>query len=356
MSTDEIVSIFSGRLRNARLIKGLSISEVSSRLNISRQAYSKYENGSSLPNSKVLIDLHRALNVSIDYLFRKTLFAPPLFEFRKKNQLKKSVIEQLKLQITDHVEKRIGLEDLLNIQVNSDLEALSARLKPIQDFQEISLLAAALRGQWNLGNEPINNIFSLLEKHGIITIKLDAPQGFDGAAAKITEYGNRPVIVVNRLVITERQRLIALHELAHLYLKFNDVEHSQIERLCQVFANEFLLPSARLDELVSERNVISVREIQSLQAEYGLPFDAIVYRLNLMGKLPDANYKRYFTRKNSDPDFKVITEKNIFFEYDSSALEHLVYQALGAAQITITQAAQLLNTSISDLNELGVIG
>ena len=83
MNQDESVRVFSKRLKNARLLKGLSALQVAESLHITRQAYSKYENGKSFPNSKILIDLHRILDVSIDYLFRKTSFEKLDFDFRR---------------------------------------------------------------------------------------------------------------------------------------------------------------------------------------------------------------------------------------------------------------------------------
>ena len=97
MDHDDSVKIFSKRLKNARLLKGFSALQVADNLHITRQAYSKYENGKSFPNSKILIDLHRILDVSIDYLFRKTSFEKLDFDFRKKTKLTKSRQEQIEL-------------------------------------------------------------------------------------------------------------------------------------------------------------------------------------------------------------------------------------------------------------------
>lgn len=355
MNQDESVRVFSKRLKNARLLKGLSALQVAESLHITRQAYSKYENGKSFPNSKILIDLHRILDVSIDYLFRKTSFEKLDFDFRKKTKLTKTRQEQIELEVFDLLEKRIEIEDLLNVKVVSDLEQLSAHLEPIKSSQEISLLASALRTQWGLGNDPIKNVSTLFENHGIITVRVADDNGFDGASSKIKEYGNRPVVIVNNNTITERQRFTAVHELAHLYLKFTDLESREIESLCNTFANEFLLPSPKLNEIFVPNGPIYVKEIQALQAEYGLSFDAIVYRLNSSKIISDSSLKRYFIRKNTNPNLKDISEKSLFSENGSFKYESLVFKALNEDVITSSQAAQYLNVSIEELGELGAV-
>ena len=349
------VTIFSKRLKNARLLKGLSAQQVADGLHITRQAYSKYENGKSFPNSKILIDLHRILDVSIDYLFRKTSFGKLDFDFRKKTKLTKTRQEQIELEVYDHLEKRIEIEDLLNVKVESDLELLSSPLEPIKSSQEISLLASALRANWGLGNDPIKNISTLFEKHGIITVGVSDNNGFDGAASKLKEYGNRPVVIVNKNVITERQRFTAVHELAHLYLKFSDLTNREIESLCNTFANEFLLPSPKLNEIFVPNSPIYIKEIQALQAEYGISFDAIVYRLNASKIISDSSLKRYFIRKNTNQDLKIISEKSLFSENGSFKYESLIFKALNEDVITASQAAQYLNVSIEELGELGAV-
>lgn len=355
MDNEDTTLLFSQRLKNARILKGLSAQEVADGLKITRQAYSKYENGKSFPNSKVLIDLHRILDVSIDYLFRKTSFGKLDFDFRKKAKLTKTRQQQIELEVADLLEKRLKIEDLLNITLESDLEKLSSNLNPIQSSQEISLAASALRTQWGLGNEPIKNITTLLENHGIITLRIKDDSGFDGASSKIKECKNRPIVVINSKTIIERQRFTAIHELAHLYLKFQNLDQTEIEKLCNVFANEFILPSPKLKEIFEPNGAIYIKEIQSLQAEYGISFDAIVYRLKHAKIITESSHRRYCIRKNKDTKFKQITEDSLFTENCSYKYENLVFKALNEEHITSSQAAQFLNVSMEELDELGAV-
>ncbi len=346
--------IFAERLKNARLLKGLSAQKVAQSIGISRQAYAKYEHGDALPNSTVLIKLHHVLDISIDYLFRKTYFSLLSFAYRKKSKLGKREQQQLELQIIDKLEQRIELEDLLDIKVATQLEELSASLKPISSEQEIAFLAGALRNQWKLGNDPIANIGALLEQHGIIFLAINAKSDFDGASCKISEYNNRPVVVVNSSMPPERQRFTALHELAHLYLKFEELLPEAIEKLCHVFASEFLLPFSKLGEFKEAGCPIYYKTIEVLQIEYGISFDAIIRRLKSTELISEKSYNHYWINKNKDCALREYAEASRFNEHYPLVYERLVYRALSEGKISLNQAAHYLNVSSFELETQGM--
>ena len=59
------LSIFSARLKNARVMKGLSMDELCSAMGnvVSKMAISKYENGQLAPNSGIIIALSKAASL-----------------------------------------------------------------------------------------------------------------------------------------------------------------------------------------------------------------------------------------------------------------------------------------------------
>ena len=64
--------IFAQHLKNARIMKGLSMDDLVRRMEhiISKMTISKYENCQLCPNSSVLISLSQALDLPVDYFFR----------------------------------------------------------------------------------------------------------------------------------------------------------------------------------------------------------------------------------------------------------------------------------------------
>lgn|GEM_PF-4063391 len=52
----------------------------------------------------------------------------------------------------------------------------------VQDETEVEQIALDLRGKWNLGLAPIENMVSLLEEHGIRVVFIQAADSFDACA------------------------------------------------------------------------------------------------------------------------------------------------------------------------------
>lgn len=62
--------MLSEKIRELRRTKGLSQEELAERLNVSRQAVSKWETGAAVPTTETLIELADCFGVSLDYLIR----------------------------------------------------------------------------------------------------------------------------------------------------------------------------------------------------------------------------------------------------------------------------------------------
>lgn len=97
--------IFSQRLKNARIMQGLSMDELCEVMGniVSKQAISKYENGKMLPNSTVLIQLANVLHTSIDYFFKPFQVKLEGIEFRKKAKLLSKEKAKIEEQVLDMV-------------------------------------------------------------------------------------------------------------------------------------------------------------------------------------------------------------------------------------------------------------
>lgn len=62
--------MLSEKIRELRRTKGLSQEELAERLNVSRQAVSKWETGAAVPTTETLVELADCFGVSLDYLLR----------------------------------------------------------------------------------------------------------------------------------------------------------------------------------------------------------------------------------------------------------------------------------------------
>ena len=81
---------FGEKLQTLRKQNGLSQEQLASQLNISRQAISKWELDSSLPDTENIIQLSNLFNVSIDYLLKDEIEDTDDGEINKSNMTESS--------------------------------------------------------------------------------------------------------------------------------------------------------------------------------------------------------------------------------------------------------------------------
>jgi Zn-dependent peptidase ImmA (M78 family)/transcriptional regulator with XRE-family HTH domain len=341
------LEVFSRRLKNARLMRGFSMEELSEKLELplSRMAISNYENMKSMPNSTILIALAKALNVSVDYFFRPFNLRVESINFRKKARLGQKQIDSLKEMIIDYAERYIEIESIC---------AIKSTFKPftaiyVKTKAEVIDAASKLRHIWCLGTDGIVNIIELLEEQGIKVLEIEAPSTFDGLSTIINN--EHIIVVLNSNLSPERKRFTALHELGHLILKFDDnIVQKEEEYLCHLFASEMLIPSSTFIQLIGEsRRDISYIELQSIQKHFGISCDALMYKAKSLGIISEHRHKGYYIEKNKHSNVKNIIEKSHYPEEKSMRFIRLVYRALSDELISFSKAASLLNKSLQEV-------
>ena len=209
--------------------------------------------------------------------------------------------------------------------------------------------AVELREKWNVGTDGIVNVIELLEEHGIKVMEIKAPDSFDGLSSMVNN--KYPVIVLNKNFSSERKRFTALHELGHILLTFkNSVSEKEEESLCNLFANEMLILERVFKGLFGEfRHDISYQELRSIQLQYGISCDALMYKAKDNGIISEQRYKTYYYQKNRSPEFKKMVEKSLYPSEVSNRFNRLVYNALSNELITVSKAASLLHQSVEQV-------
>jgi Zn-dependent peptidase ImmA (M78 family)/DNA-binding XRE family transcriptional regulator len=342
-----IKEIFGQRLLNARRQAGLSQDQLVEliRERVKKTAIAKYERGEMMPETEVIETLAKALNKSIDYFFRPFTVIVSDVAFRAKSSLGSKKAESLKNIIVSKIERYLELEKLLNMNSGFENPLKGIFIRTPEDVEKAAVKLAAA---WNLGSEGMWNVIGMLEDNGIKVIEIDADEDFDGYSA----YTNIviPVIVLRgKGSTTERKRLTALHETAHLLLRFEEgLADVEKERYCHRFAGAILMPSATLyRELGKFRSLITQRELGLLKDKYGISAKAIVvraYQLNIISKylyiklLSEINadkYERHIGSNNSH-------ERSIRFEM-------LLSRALSEGLISHNKAAELAGLTLDEL-------
>ena len=243
------------RIKSARIMSGLTLETVASELGISKQAVNRYEKGEVVPDSAKLISMAKLFSVNIDFFFRNFSVQIEVVNFRKKTAFSNKKQQALKEEIKLRLENYLFLEGLLGIDYAFE-NVLAQR--PVQHTSDAVKAAGLLREKWNIGSDPLHNIIQLLEDKEIKVIELDADNKFDGLATFAD--GKYPVIVINANFSVERKRFTLLHELGHILMPIQSIQNSEIEKFCNSFASELLLPiDMLLEEFGKKRKSINVQ-------------------------------------------------------------------------------------------------
>lgn len=343
------LSIFSARLKNARIMKGLSMDELCLSMGnvVSKMTISKYENGLLAPNSGIVIALSKALNQPIDYFFRPFSVQVESVKFRKKSSLPQKKENSLRETIADLMERYINIEEICSDSiVKSPIPQIKA-----SSAEDVKAAAALIRKEWMLGLSGIVNVIDLLENHGVKVIEIDASNSFDGMSSLVNEKFH--VVILNKSFSVERKRFTALHELGHLVLHFPKMIDSKTEEsFCHLFASEMLLPESELKRILGDvRKDISYQELRTLQLGYGISCDAIMYKAKECGIVSEQRFRSFCIQKNKSSSFKALVEKSLYHYEESTRFVSLVYKALSKELITISKAASLLHQDVEKVRQ-----
>jgi len=344
--------IVAKRIKSARTLAGLSLRELSEKLNglVSYNAISKYEKALMMPDSKILIQMAHAMNVKPDYFFRPFTVEIGNIEFRKRRKLLVKEVNAIKEDVTDTISRYIELEQFLNL--SSDFES------PIKDLiisngNDIENAVNILLEKWKIGFNALPNVIELLEDKEIKVIELDVNLEFDGLSGWANE--KIPVIVVNKNFPVERKRFTALHELAHLVLSFADgLEHKVVEKLCHRFAGAILMPKETfLLELGDTRKKISLSELMAIKETYGISIQAIMARAKDLEIISQERYIdfRIWINKGGEARKKEEGLGSFIGKEQSTRFKQLLYRATSEEIISMSKAANLANQKLATFRD-----
>jgi len=343
--------IVAKRIKSARNLAGFSLRELSARMEgiVSHNAIKKYEAGSMMPDSKVLLALSRALNVKTDYFFKPYEVNIENIEFRKKSKLLVKETNAIREKVTDSISNYIELEQFLNLN--------SQFVNPIGDYivsngDDVEHAVNKLLNSWKLGFNALPNVIGLLEEKEIKVIEIDDNENFDGLSGWANH--NIAVIVINKTFPVERKRLTALHELAHLLLVFNDkIEPKQKERMCHRFAGAMLMPKETfIQEFGSSRNNISIPELIALKETYGISIQAIMARAKDLGIITEEKFIRFRVWLNQlESRRKEIGYGQYIGREQSVRFKQLLFRATAEELISMSKAANLANQKLATFRD-----
>jgi len=339
---------FPTRLKSARQQAGLSLRDLTTRLNnkISRQSISQYENGAMRPSHTNLLRLCAALNVSVEY-FNRPVIELTEIEFRELEKLPVKERQKIEATAADFLGRFLELEDLLGAEIRFE-NPLANNL--ITSFEDVEQVAIELRTKWGLGENPIPNIVELLEEKGIKVCEVEADDAFTGMAATAQEGIHLIVLNCAEYVSIDRKRFTALHELAHILLAFDKGVDKELA--CHYFAKAMLFPKSRIAiELGQFRKKIHLGELIAIKEQYGISIQATLHRLKDLNIISENHYKQQREMINKRGWKKNEPGKYYGQEY-SHRMKQLVYRGIAEDLISTSKAASLFGMSLAEFRRM----
>lgn len=342
--------VFARRLQQARTMRGLSLRalEAAIRGTVSHNALAKYERGEMMPGSETLIALGDALAQPVDFFFRPFRVAVNEVRFRKKSKLGIGRQKAIRELAADYVERYREAEELAG-DVRRFIPPLAGR--KVATVAEAEQAAAALRKEWHLGQDPLPNVFELMENKGIKVLELpDEDRDFDGLSAD-TEAGPVVVIAAHLNNNLPRKRMTEAHELGHVTLPLADgVDEKTEEKLMAAFAGAFLLPEETFTEAFGKkRHKLAVAELVEMKAHFGASIMAIMRRALSLGLITEPTYTRFCVitsqwgwRSRGEPG----DDRYAGCESDGR-FRQLVRRAVAEETISLSKGASLLGEPLS---------
>lgn len=295
------------RLKNARLYRGKTITELAEETEISKQAISQFENGKATPSIETLLKIMNVLKFPREY-FRQideditvNTFFRALLTTSKKEQLIQVTRTKTLAKIYEFLEEYIDFPKFKTPLI--DIENI--------DMEQVTL---ELRDCWGLGINPITNIVNVMEKNGVVVSSFKTNEGKIDAFTQIHKVHNleRPFVVVgdDKESAVRRQFSMA-HELGHIILHNNSIEvdelsreeYKMMEEEANNFAAAFLLPKESfLEDVMQYPNKLEF--YVELKKKWKVSISAMIIRAFKLNAITHNQYQ-YLMKQLSKKEWRV---------------------------------------------------
>lgn len=352
------------RLKLARKKAGFSLRDLSAAMNekVTAQAIGKYERSEDVPSSGVLIELTKALGVSLSYVLDTQGVELSGVEFRTKANTTAKDRAYVETEVLEWIERYLQIEGILELD-SAKWQCPVVCPVRLSHVTEAEALAETVRAKWNLGLDPIPNMTELLEEKGlkVLTVRLPARvSGFTCLVGRRQEQEPLPVIVVNIEFSLERRRLTLAHELAHRLIDTHSLSDKDEEKAATLFAGALLMPREHLlREVGKHRRALGYKEIIDLKRVYRVSGMALLMRLRQLDVISESTLIYAFQsiargwRTQEPEELEPATIRGQ--RERARRFERLCYRALAEDLISLSKGAELLRLSITDV-EAGLKG
>lgn len=347
------------RLRNARMFRGLTLTELAKRTEISKQSLSLYENDNNKPDHMKVKVLAAKLGFPYDYFFQndsymaktETTYFRSLASATKKDRTAQSIKLEYVAKIYEILLEYISFPvlDLPSVDFEGYDDVFESESESA--VREIENIAAEVREYWNIGTGPIKDLQYLLEKNGIIVT------GFDTNEDKIDAFSQRTIVVDNDIYFIAvalgsrpegRIRFDMAHELGHILLHpwsedleaITKEEFKARERQANMFASAFLLPDSSFGKDVSAYPT-DLKYYQFLKKKWKVSIQAMIYRTHQLKIISDNQYQ-YLMRQVSKNGWRQKEPDDVPYMLSESIFQGAIDLLIEQKVLTAKQILELL--------------
>jgi Zn-dependent peptidase ImmA (M78 family)/transcriptional regulator with XRE-family HTH domain len=345
------------RLKIARQLRGLTLTELAKKTGISKQSLSLYENSKiapSCPNMERLATELRFPQVFFsqkdryrtrtDVTYFRSLSTTTKID-RTAQSIKLEFVAKMYKALLDYIDfPAINLLDNVEFKGTDDEFDFVGNASTQEQIEKIT---SKLRAHWRVGDAPIANLQFLLEKNGIIVTGFDTEEDKIDAFSQCTHVNDNDMFFI-ALSIGKRPegriRFDMAHELGHILLHpwsediemITKEEFKAREKQANMFASAFLLPKTTFEADVG-LYANKLTHYLYLKKKWHMSVQAMVYRTHQLGLITNTQFqylmrqisqRGWRTREPDDTPFNL--NENIF----QGAIELLINERiLSAASI-----------------------
>ncbi len=351
-------------LKKARLYRSLTLKDLAEQVgvDITKQALSQYENGTSKPSHPNILALSKTLGFPFGYFFTQphytvkpseAAYFRSLMTTNKKDRTAQTVrlefIAQIYKTLSDYIDfPSIKLPKVTFADHCDDFEHENELIT------EIEHIAKEVRKEWFLGKEPIKDLRYILEEHGIIiTCNPLHVSKIDAFSQRVMtgEYGVWFVVISKENTSLVRARFDMAHELGHILLhpwsedleNISREEFKLRERQANMFAGAFLLPQETFGRDVSLYPT-DLNYYRQLKAKWNVSIMAMVYRTRQL-EIISANQYQYLMKQMSKAGWRTYGEPDdVPYSPQSTLLQSAVDLLFSSGELTPNQFLSVLSS------------
>jgi len=341
------------RIKEARLFRKMTLEELANKVGIQKQAISQFENEKATPEPTTLTKIADILRFPLSFFFENdepttvgNTYFRALYSSRKKDLVAQQIKAKYLSIIYFILSKKLTFRPL-NLPIFTE----SITTKQEEAKLTIEKIAVLLREHWRLGDNPIQNMVSLLEQNGIVVGEFSTDSREIDAFYQYCELSGKPtycIVLGTDKKSFYRRQFNSAHELGHIvlhecYADLDEIDRDEFrtrEAQANSFAASFLLPESSFGKDVSVYpNRLSY--YLELKKKWNVSIMAMIMRANALGYLSKNQYV-YLMRRMSEMGYR---EKEPLDDY----VPYKHPRALKQAIAILKQQEQLTNQQIMEL-------